>query len=188
MVDRPVLVVVDVQKGFDDPRWGKRNGLEAEENMISLMEHWRFEKLPIIHIQHSSKDKHSPLYHGGWGYPFKDGFEPREGEYHIIKRVNSAFIETSLDQVLKENHLNTLVIIGFTVPHCISTTARMAGNLGYQTFIVEDATVSFERKAINDEYFSPEQVHLMELSILHNEFANIISTHSALMLGKSYSF
>ena len=52
----------------------------------------------------------------------------------LTKNVNSAFIGTGLDGILKSFNINTLVIVGMTTNHCISTTVRMSGNLGYETY------------------------------------------------------
>ncbi|WP_198038498.1 isochorismatase family protein [Photobacterium angustum] len=48
----PALIIIDVQKGFDDPYWGRRNNPEAESNITLLLSKWREKELPIVHIQH----------------------------------------------------------------------------------------------------------------------------------------
>ena len=52
--ENTVLIIIDVQKGFDDPVWGARNNPEAESNIAALLEAWRNSGRPIIHIQHNS--------------------------------------------------------------------------------------------------------------------------------------
>lgn len=144
MKDLPVntaLIIIDVQKGFDDPTWGKRNHPHAEERMADLLKAWRNQNRPVIHVQHLSRNQNSPLWPGQSGCEIKNIVKPAENEPIFQKQVNSAFIGTELETYLKENQIHTVVIVGLTTDHCVSTTTRMAGNLGFQTYIVEDATV-----------------------------------------------
>jgi nicotinamidase-related amidase len=94
----------------------------------------------------------------------------------IEKRVNSAFIGTSLETDLRRVGCSELVIVGLTTNHCISTTARMAGNLGFSTWVVSDATATFDRVGPDGIEHSAEQIHAIALSDLHGEFATVIDT------------
>jgi len=143
---RPVLLLIDVQEGFYSPEWGERNNLDAEKNMLTLLQAWRRQDYPVIHVQHASENPDSPLHPSSKGFQFKEGFGPQEDEYLIRKHVNSCFIGTELDSYLKSNGYDTLILIGLTTNHCVSTTARMAENLGYRTYVVNDATACFDCK------------------------------------------
>ena len=131
-MEKPSLLVIDVQKGFDDPSWGNRNNPEAESNIAVLISKWRKHKLPIIHIRHCSVEPNSPLRPELPGNEFKDEALPSPGEMQFSKSVNSAFIGTGLEKFLKEHDISSLVIVGLTTDHCISTTTRMAANLRVQ--------------------------------------------------------
>ncbi|MCM3616099.1 cysteine hydrolase [Sutcliffiella horikoshii] len=181
---KPVLLIVDVQKGFDDPEWGKRNNLNAEDRMLELMQGWRHKELPIIHVQHVSQNLNSKLHPSKPGFALKKGFEPMEGEYFIRKTVNSCFIGTQLDSYLKKNGYQTLFVIGLTSNHCISTTVRMAGNLGYRTYVCSDATAAYEAISYDGLELSAEEVHRHALSALHKEFAEVITSKEALNMIK----
>lgn len=170
------LLIVDVQVGFDDPKWGQRNNPYAEENIYRLLQHWRQLNSPIIHIQHLSTEPDSPLRPDRSGCEFKQITCPRQDEITIQKNVNSAFIGTKLEMHLHSSKIGSLVIVGLTTNHCISTTARMAGNLGFQTFVVSDATATFNRKGPNGKLYSAAEIHDISLASLHQEFATIITT------------
>ena len=172
------LVVIDVQKGFDDPKWGKRNNPQAEANIARLLEVWRDFGRPVIHIQHCSKDQGSPFRADSPGNAFKEVAKPVQGELVIQKSVNSAFIGTDLESHLRSQRITGLVIVGLTTDHCVSTTARMAGNLGFTTFVVSDATATFDRSGPNGKKHKAADVHEVSLVSLHQEFATVVDTQN----------
>jgi nicotinamidase-related amidase len=92
------------------------------------------------------------------------------------KHVNSAFIGTSLERDLRHDGIDTLVLVGLTTNHCVSTSARMAGNLGFTTFVVSDATATFAQAALDGTLRSADAVHSAALSDLHQEFATVVDT------------
>lgn len=175
-----VLLIIDVQKGMDEPRLGHRNNPDAEQNMSRLLAAWRDSGRPVFHIQHLSLRQGSPLRAELPGHEFKDEVAPQSGEPVFHKHVNSGFIGTDLEQQLRARGHDTLVIVGLTTPHCVSTTARMAGNLGFKTFVVSDATAAFDITGPDGEHHSAEVVHSMALAELHNEFATVVDTQSLL--------
>jgi nicotinamidase-related amidase len=176
--ERPALILVDIQKGFEDIAYwgGQRNNPDAELRASELLRIWRDNGLPIFHVQHCSSNPVSPLRESHPGNQFIDLVAPIEGEPIIKKSVNSAFIGTDLQTQLDEAGITTLVIVGLTTDHCISTTTRMAGNLGYKTFLVADATATFNKKGIDGQNYPAELIHETALASLNNEFATIITT------------
>jgi nicotinamidase-related amidase len=102
--------------------------------------------------------------------------KPTEGESIIKKNVNSAFIGTDLKEQLDNNKITKVVIVGLTTDHCVSTTTRMAGNFGYDTFVASDATATFNKKGIGGQLYSAELIHETALASLNNEFATVVTT------------
>jgi len=170
------LLVIDLQIGFDAPRWGRRNNPFLEERTAELLRAWRAAGQPVVHVRHMSTEPESPLRPGQPGNDFKPETAPVAGETVIEKRVNSAFIGTSLEADLRRAGCTELVIVGLTTNHCISTTARMAGNLGFSTWVVSDATATFDRIGPDGVKHAAEQIHAIALSDLHNEFATVVDT------------
>src|SRR5213592_276687 len=100
--DRPALILVDIQKGFDDIEYwgGQRNNPDAEDNANELLRLWREHNLPIFHIKHCSSNVKSPLNEAHAGNDFKELVKPMGNEPIINKKVNSAFIGTDLKKQL----------------------------------------------------------------------------------------
>lgn len=174
------LILIDVQSGFDHPKWGQRNNPQAEDNIAQILAAWRQRSCPIFHIQHLSQEPDSPLRPDGPGCQIKEIVKPIEREPVIQKQVNSAFIGTDLETRLRHQQCNRLVIVGLTTDHCVSTTVRMAGNLGFETYVISDATATFDRIGPDGHHYSAEDIHAISLASLHQEFATVIDTETLL--------
>ena len=177
---RAALLVIDVQKGLDGPRLGARNNPDAEQRIADLLAAWRATGRPVIHVQHMSLEPQSPLREGLPGNAIKAEAMPIAGEPLFRKNVNSAFIGTDLEEHLRANGIESLVMVGLTTDHCISSTARMAGNLGFEVTVVEDATATHERRGSDGTHYSADLMHGAALASLHGEFATVRSTHDIL--------
>ena len=174
------LLIVDLQIGFDEPSWGRRNNPSLEQRTSELLRAWRSAGRPVVHVRHMSTDPSSPLRPGRFGNEFKPATAPVAGEAVIEKRVNSAFIGTSLEADLRRAGCRGLVVVGLTTNHCVSTTARMAGNLGFVTRVVSDATATFDRVGPDGLEYRAELIHAMALSDLHGEFATVVKARTVI--------
>jgi nicotinamidase-related amidase len=174
------LVVIDVQKGFDHPQWGARNNPDAEQKIAALLAAWRTTGRPVFHVQHLSTSDDSPLHPRTTGCEIKEIARPAADEPVFQKTVNSAFIGTKLESVLRERGIQTLVIVGLTTPHCISTSVRMAGNFGFEVYVPVDAVAAFELTGPDGTRYSAEEVHKFSLASLHEEFATLVDSKTLL--------
>lgn len=177
-LDIPALILIDIQKGFDDiDYWGgHRNNPDAENNASRLLDFWRKNSLPVFHVKHCSTNQESRLVEGQPGNEIKDVVAPISGEPVIRKNVNSAFIGTDLKLQLEQKQIKKLVIVGLTTDHCVSTTVRMAGNFGFDTYVVYDATATFDKKGLEDKVYTAELIHETALASLDGEFATVVKT------------
>jgi len=177
----PALLIIDVQKAIDDPGWGNdRNNPQAETNIAALLAGWRARGWPVIHVRHLSLDPASSYRPGQPGAEFKPEVVPIECETIIDKHVNSAFVGTRLEGLLRDKGIESLVLTGVITNNSVEATARMAGNLGFETFVVSDATATFGRCDFDGKWRSAGDVHAMSLANLDGEYATIIDTADAL--------
>lgn len=180
----PALLLIDVQKAFlDEEYWGgNRNNKNAEIVCGKILNKWRELGLPVFHVRHSSSNLNSKLHKTNVGFEFNEYVIPSDNEPIITKEVNSAFIGTDLKQKLDELAVDTLVIVGITTNHCVSTTTRMAGNYGYKTYLISDATAAFDRIGIHGEKYSSDIIHLTTLANLNEEFATVLNMEELLRM------
>ncbi|MFF5900428.1 cysteine hydrolase family protein [Streptomyces argenteolus] len=151
ITENAALVVVDVQRGFEDETyWGPRNNPEADRKIAELLDAWQTSGRPVVFVRHDSLKPDSPLRVGGAGNAFKEYVEERRGkgtgpELFLTKSVNSAFYGTpDLDAWLRAAGVRQIVVAGIQTNMCAETTARMGGNLGYEVFFALDATHTYD--------------------------------------------
>ncbi len=179
-MSKTALLLIDVQQGLDEPYWGERNNPQAEANITRLLKHWRERGDPVIHVKHNSTEPNSPLRPGLPGNAIKAEALPLASEPVFEKTVNSGFIGTDLESYLHQQQINDLVIVGLTTDHCVSTTTRMAGNLGFSVKLVADATATFDRTGADGNYYSAETMHQVNLASLNGEFCSVVTTSELL--------
>jgi nicotinamidase-related amidase len=174
-LEQAQLLLIDIQEGFNHPVWGKRNNPGFEMTVDRLLTFWRVRQMPVIHIQHHSEERDSPLRLDRAGVHFMNFAQPLPDETVFTKTVNSAFIGTTLETHLRESRTGLIVVAGLTTDHCVSTSVRMAKNLGFNVIIAEDATATFDRTLPDGTRFEAELVHKVSLASLNHEFAIVRS-------------
>jgi nicotinamidase-related amidase len=173
------LIIIDVQKAIDasyHAAHGPRNNVDAEGKIARLLAKWRSEVRPIIHVRHDSTVSDSAYRPGQEGNDFKDEVIPLSGEIIIPKTTNSAFIGTSLEAKLRAAHTRTLVVTGVSTNNSVDATVRMAGNLGFDTYLVADACFTFAKPDFQGSLRSAEEVHAMSLANLDKEYCTVVNT------------
>jgi nicotinamidase-related amidase len=171
--DGAALVIVDVQNAIDDDKWGRRNNLQAEERIRSLLVAWRSRGWPIVHVRHDSTDPNSPYRPGQAGNRFKPVVAPLAGETVLPKRANSAFIGTDLQQRLEDFRIATLVICGVLTHNSLEATVRNAGNLNFTVFVPADCCWSVDKRDLRGKLWAAEDVHQLSLAHMHGEYATV---------------
>ena len=180
------LLIIDVQEAFNQrvALGHRRNNPDAEANIARLLAHFRRLNLPVFHIHHASTEPASLFAPEKSGFAVQAFAKPQRGETVIVKQVNSSFIGTPLENDLRQAGITRTVITGATSNHCVETTTRMAGNLGFDAMLVRDAIWAFDQTGVDGEALDAQSVHRMTLANLSGEFAQIVTTGQVLDLIK----
>lgn len=170
------LIVVDVQRGFDDARWGRRNNPDCEANIARLIDRWSAEGAPLVFVRHDSREPGSPLAPGGAGNSFKDILSA-EPDLLVTKHVHSAFHGSpDLAAWLRARGVGAIAVCGITTNHCCETTARVGADLGFAVTFVGDATHTFDRRAPDGSLLQAEELQRATETSLADEFAAVATT------------
>lgn len=175
-----VLLLIDLQQAIDHPSWGVRNNPMAERQLGRLLGHWRGRDGPVWHVRHDSTQPRSHYRPGQPGHDFRPGTAPLPGETVIAKRTNSAFIGTDLEARLRAGGHEALVVAGVITNNSVEATVRMAGNLGFATWLVEDGCFTFGRTDWHGTPRSADEVHAMSLANLDQEYCTVITADALL--------
>src|SRR3954452_12307131 len=169
-----------MQLAFDDlDHWsptGRRNNPDCEANVAALIAAWREHGRPLVYVRHDSDEDGSPLQPGRPGHAFRD-FVSGEPDLLVAKQVNSAFYgDPDLHAWLQERGIEQLVVCGVSTDHCVETTTRMAGNLGYDVLLALDASHTFDRRAPDGGIVTADELPGATARSLHEEFATVLTT------------
>jgi len=175
--DSTALVVVDVQKGFDDEtHWGPRNNPECETNVGRLIAAWREHGWPIVYVRHDSTEPASPLYPGKPGNAFKD-VVAGSPDLLVAKSVHSAFLgEPDLHAWLQEHRIAGIAVCGIQTNMCCETTARHGSDLGYDLLFVIDAMHTFDIVAANHQVYRAREISRYSALTIEAGFGRVVYT------------
>lgn len=171
------LIVVDVQKGFDDRAvWGERNNPDCETNVGRLIAAWRDHEWPIVFVRHDSQTPGSPLAGGSPGNAFKE-VVAGEPDLLVTKSVHSAFHGTpDLADWLRGQRITGIAICGIQTNMCCETTARVGSDLGFEMIFVTDATHTFDLIGPNHQVYRAREIARYTALTLGADFGRVVST------------
>lgn len=172
----PCLIIIDMQKGMARPDAGRRNNPDAEAHIAQLLDAWRAAGAHVVHVRHISRSAASPFAPGQMGVEFQEALLPLADEHVVEKNVTDAFINTGLERWLRVRGVEELVLVGVSTNQSVEASGRTAGNLGFKTVVVADATYAFAMRDYAGVQRSAEEVHAMSLANLEGEYAQIVTT------------
>ena len=171
------LLVVDAQNEFSSG--GKRAVPNHSAALAVIRQHVdraREERRPIAWVRHHNKPNESQAFvPGSWGAEFSIGLGPETGvgpEALFGKEVYGAFTGTGLEEWLRANGVQSVLIVGFYAHMCLSTSAREALIRGFEVFVDPDATgaCDLENEALGrqtaDEVRRSTLLHLTNMGVV----------------------
>jgi nicotinamidase-related amidase len=139
----------------------------------------------VVHVQHLSREADSPYRPGQPGCDFKEALRPGPGEILVQKQTNNAFLDTGLEASLRDRGVDAVVVTGVLLHNSVDATVRMAGNLGFEAWLVEDATASVDVVDLSGRRWPAEDVHALSLALLSGEYAEVVSTQDVLQAART---
>ena len=165
------ILVIDMQNDWchEHGRFWEAGGqvsmiTKMVPHLASLVEEARRKGVLIVWMQHTSERlglSHSPSWiyfltqgrkygtpdtdmavEGSWGQQFIGELQPLPNEPIVGKHRSSAFVNTSLDLVLRSNGIKTVVITGTVTQGCVEATVRGASSYDYYVVVLEDCIAS----------------------------------------------
>lgn len=176
----PCLIIIDMQNCMADPAAGSRNNPQAADNIARLLQAWRAANGPVVHVRHISRSPASLFAPGQPGAAFQEALQPLAHEHVVEKNVPDAFINSGLERWLRMRGLDQLVLVGVSTNNSVEASGRTAGNLGFATVVVADATFAFAMRDYAGVQRSAEEVHAMALANLMSDYATIQDTATVL--------
>lgn len=173
------LIIIDQQKGINYPKLGLRNNPQAELEMLNLLSIWRRFTWPIFHVKHRSNEENSVFLPQQEGFEFKPEFYPFAHETVIEKTTPCAFTKTTFAENLREQGIDSLVVVGASTNNSVEATVRTGGCIGFTVIVIENACFAFAKTDYAGLPRTAEEVHAMSLANLNGEYAQVI--HSSIL-------
>ena len=174
--DDSILIIINAQNGLLDATCERRNNSEAENNISRILKHWRIQKRRTIHVKHVSDNAESIFFKDSPGCSFLDSAQPIGSEIILEKTKSSAFAGTNLEDILNKESASAIVLVGFTASECIDATARDAATMGFSTFVIADATATFDLRDQTGKLVKADRIHRLTLTNINAFYAKVINT------------
>jgi nicotinamidase-related amidase len=180
-MSKTALLLIDFQKEyFKGGKWPQNEIEPAVENAAKLLTSFRAKGHPVIHVRHISETKAVPIFvPDSEGIEFHSAVSPIEGELQVVKHNINSFHETNLKQILDNENIESLIIVGATSHLCIDAVTRAASDYGFQCTVVHDACATSDAE-FNGKNIPADFVHASFMSALGFKYATILNTNSLL--------
>jgi nicotinamidase-related amidase len=145
-MNKRAIVVVDLQNEYLPSGKLALTGIhEALSNAARLIADARAKGIPVIHIRHESTKPDAPYFKAGTdAVQIHDTVAPAQGEAVIVKNFPNSFLKTNLKELLDQQGIDEVTIIGAMSHMCIDATTRAASDFGYKATVVHDACATLD--------------------------------------------
>ncbi|GET23247.1 cysteine hydrolase family protein [Prolixibacter denitrificans] len=174
---KTALLIIDIQNDyFDEGTMSLVGSVEASRNARLVLEKFREESLPIVHIQHIATRPTATFFLPDTpGAEIHENVRPLKNEKVIVKHFPNSFRETELLDYLKRNDITDLVICGMMTHMCVDSTTRAAKDFGFNITLIGDACATRDQE-INGQVVKADEVHNSFLAALNYFYATVKTT------------
>lgn len=144
---KKALIVIDVQNEYKDGKLRIEYPSNSLENILKAISYAKSNSIPVIIVQHHSLEENAILFQkGSYEWQLQDEIKQIEPDLYVEKNYPSAFVNTPIEQFLRDNRIDTLAICGYATQICCDTTARYGAHLGFDIEFLYDATGTLRLK------------------------------------------
>ncbi len=176
------LIIIDQQKGIDNPKLGARNNSNAQIEISNLLPRWRELNWPIVHVKHRSTQVDSVFWPEQEGFDFKPEFLHIVNEFVIEKQTPCAFTNTNLQHLLIQQGIQSIVVVGASTNNSVEATVRAGGCLGFNMIVIENACFAFAKADYFGVKRSADEVHAISLANLNDEYAHVLNSNELVLV------
>jgi len=180
METNAALVIIDMQKGMNEAKLGRRNNPDAEQRIHELLNAWRQTRRPVVHVRHISRTPGSVFWPGQPGCEFQEALAPLPHEHLVEKNVPDAFIASGLERWLHVRGIRQMVVTGVITNNSVEATARSGGNLGFDVIVPRDGCYTFDQTDLDGRLWLAQEVHALSLSNLAMDYARVMGVEDIL--------
>ena len=192
------LILIETQNEWMHPTGKLRKLLVEDESMMQtsieniqkVLMYARAQNLQVVYVGLSFQEGYPELANGksglrkaipaagtfpvnGFGAQFYEPVAPKEGEFVVRGRIGaSGFTGSNLDQFLRNNKIDDIYLVGYALHVCVESTLRDAHDMGYNTYLISDATAAFNQT--QQEYVINEIVHHFGDHLTTEEFIGLV--------------
>jgi nicotinamidase-related amidase len=175
------VILIDIQREYLDGALPLPGVEAAAGEAARLVARARREGVPVIHVVHAGPRGGRLFDPEGRSFEELEQIAARPGETVIRKSWPNAFAGTALAEVLQREGRRALVLAGCMTHICVSTTARAAHELGFQTTVVADACATRDLPDPLGGVIPAERVHRAALAELADGFATVVASAVAIL-------
>lgn len=183
-MENTALLIIDVQNDyFPGGKMTLEGAEQAAKNIQQILDYFRKNNLPVIHIRHISTNEGATFFLPGTsGAEIHSLVSPLAGEKVIEKHFPNSFRETELLSYLQSKNIKNLVITGMMTDVCVESTTRASFDFGFRNVIIGDATATRDRELYGQVIKASEvqRSFLAGISALGGLYTNIVKTNDFL--------
>lgn len=173
---KKALLVIDVQNEYFTGALPITYPQNTLPNILDAVTTSQKSNIPVVIVQHTATaDGAKAFVKDSFGWQLHKSIKDIKTDHYIEKTMPSSFVGTDLEEWLKTDGIDTVVISGYMTQHCCDTTARYAHHLGFDVEFLSDATgtLDFENKAGK---VSAEELHRATLVEMQFRFGDVLTT------------